>query len=114
MVAGYCWDWLSKKDPEAWDVVIPEHDFRMRWNLKEHGSLWLAYPESISEIGCIHTCQGLELDYIGVIIGPDLVVRDGVVRTAAERDLRPHHPRLQEEVETGAQSQPAADARRSS
>jgi hypothetical protein len=58
MVAGYCWDCSSKRDPAAWDVVLPEHDFRMRWNLTQHGSGWLAHPDSISEIGCIHTCQG--------------------------------------------------------
>jgi hypothetical protein len=69
MVAGYCWDWSSKKDPAAWDVVLPEHDFRMRRNLTQHGSGWLAHPDSIHEIGCIHTCQGLELDYVGVVIG---------------------------------------------
>jgi len=40
-------------------------------------------PESVNEIGCIHTCQGLELEYIGVIIGPDLLVRDGKVRIDA-------------------------------
>ncbi len=84
MVAGYCWPWVSKKDPEAFDIVIPEHDFRMRWNLASDGSLWLVKPESVSEIGCIHTCQGLELEHIGVIVGPDLVVRDGVVRTRPE------------------------------
>jgi DUF2075 family protein len=87
MVAGYCWRWESKKDPDAYDVVIPEHDFRMRWNRTEDGSLWLVKPDSVSEIGCIHTCQGLELDYVGVVIGPDLVVRDGqVVTDAGERD----------------------------
>jgi len=85
MVAGYCWDWRSKKDADAWDVEIPEHDFRMRWNLTEHGSGWLAHPESISEIGCIHTCQGLELDYVGVVIGEDLVVRDGQLVTQPEK-----------------------------
>jgi uncharacterized protein len=88
MVAGYCWDWDSKKDPEAFDVVIPEHDFQMRWNLTRHGSGWLAHPESISEIGCIHTCQGLEVDYVGVIIGEDLVVRDGRVHTQPEMRSR--------------------------
>jgi hypothetical protein len=88
MVAGYCWDWLSKKDPAAWDVVIPEHDFRMRWNLTQHGSGWLAHPDSISEIGCIHTCQGLELDHVGVIIGEDLVVRDGELVAQPERRSR--------------------------
>lgn len=89
MVAGYCWDWASKKNPEAWDVVIPEHDFRMRWNLTKQGPGWLGYPESINEIGCIHTCQGLELDYVGVVIGEDLVVRDGLIVTQpGERSSR--------------------------
>ena len=38
-------------------------------------------------IGCIHTCLELELDYVGVIVGPDLVVRDGeVVTDAREMD----------------------------
>ena len=36
---------------------------------------------SIDEVGCIHTCQGLELDYVGVIIGKDLVVREGLCHT---------------------------------
>lgn len=81
MVAGYCWQWLSKKNPEAYDVVIPEYDFKMKWNLTQDGSLWIISPESVNEIGCIHTCQGLEVDYIGVVIGPDLIVRDGKVLT---------------------------------
>lgn len=81
LVAGYCWDWNSKKNPLAWDIIIPEHNFKMRWNLADYGSLWLIDPNSVSEVGCIHTCQGLELDYIGVIIGDDLVIRDGQVVT---------------------------------
>jgi DUF2075 family protein len=40
---------------------------------------WVIQPESVNEIGCIHTCQGLEVDYIGVIIGEDFIVRDGIV-----------------------------------
>lgn len=88
VVAGYCWEWVSKKDPDAYDVVIPEHDFRMRWNLTSDGSLWLVKPDSIHEIGCIHTCQGLELDYVGVIVGRDLVVRDGTVVTRPEERAR--------------------------
>lgn len=85
MVAGYCWDWLSKKDPAAWDVVIPEHDFAMRWNLTQHGSAWLSHPDSIQEIGCIHTVQGLEVDYVGVLIGDDLGVENGQLITRPER-----------------------------
>lgn len=79
MVAGYCWDWNSKKNPKVNDVVIPAHNFGMKWNLVVDGSLWIVNPNSVNEIGCIHTCQGLEVDYIGVIIGDDLIVRDGVV-----------------------------------
>jgi len=81
MVAGYCWKWNSKKNPELYDVVIPEYDFKMRWNLTKDGSLWIVSPESINEIGCIHTCQGLEVDYIGVIVGSDILVKDGNVLT---------------------------------
>ena len=79
LVAGYCWKWASKSDDTAMDVVIPEHSFRARWNLDSDGSLWAIAPESVSEVGCIHTSQGLELDYVGVIVGPDLVVRGGKV-----------------------------------
>ncbi len=85
MVAGYCWDWASKKNPKAMDVSIPEYDFAMRWNLSTDGNLWILKESSVNEIGCIHTCQGLELDYIGVIVGPDFIVRDGQVVTDATR-----------------------------
>jgi DUF2075 family protein len=81
MVAGYCWNWVSKRNRDAYDVVIPEHNFKMRWNLSSDGSLWIVAPTSVEEIGCIHTSQGLEVDYIGVVVGPDLVVRDGKVLT---------------------------------
>lgn len=79
LVAGYCWDWNSKKNPKAMDIVMEEHDYERQWNLSVDGSLWILAPDSIDQIGCIHTCQGLELNYVGVIIGDDLVVRDGVV-----------------------------------
>ncbi|MGV3504663.1 MAG: DNA/RNA helicase domain-containing protein [Adhaeribacter sp.] len=81
MVAGYCWNWVSKKNPDLFDVVIPEYDFEMRWNLIKDGSLWMINPDSVTEIGCIHTSQGLEVDFIGVVIGPDLIVRNGEVIT---------------------------------
>ncbi|MDX9815792.1 MAG: DUF2075 domain-containing protein [Smithellaceae bacterium] len=80
LVAGYCWDWKSKKNKDAMDIIFPEYDFAKQWNLSVDGSLWIMQPNSIDQIGCIHTCQGLELSYVGVIIGDDLIVRDGVVR----------------------------------
>ncbi|MGL4327942.1 MAG: DNA/RNA helicase domain-containing protein [Tannerellaceae bacterium] len=79
MVAGYCWDWKSKKDKNNYDIEFPEYDFRMQWNLNEDGASWIIAENSIKQIGCIHTCQGLELDYVGVIIGEDLRYEDGKV-----------------------------------
>jgi DUF2075 family protein len=83
VVAGYCWPWLSKKDPMADDIVIG--NYRRQWNLSQDGSLWIIADKSIDQVGCIHTCQGLEVDYIGVIIGPDLIVRDGQVITSPDQ-----------------------------
>lgn len=85
VVAGYCWKWPSKKDPEAWDIQLPEFGYQRRWNLDTDGSLWIVKPGSVEQVGCIHTCQGLELDYVGVIIGPDLVYRDGRITTDAAK-----------------------------
>ncbi|HMO03100.1 MAG TPA: DUF2075 domain-containing protein [Kiritimatiellia bacterium] len=86
IVAGYCWDWISRADKRKTDINFPEHGFKMRWNLTDDGGLWILKPDSVNEVGCIHTCQGLELDYIGVIIGPDFLVRDGrVVVSPASR-----------------------------
>jgi DUF2075 family protein len=59
------------------DIVIPEHHFQMQWNLTEDGMLWIMSERSVDQVGCIHTCQGLEVDYIGVIIGDDMVIRAG-------------------------------------
>ncbi|WP_405230362.1 DNA/RNA helicase domain-containing protein [Lentisalinibacter sediminis] len=85
LVAGYCWNWKGKKTPTIKDIVIPEYDFAMQWNLDTDGPLWIVTPGSVEQVGCIHTCQGLELDYVGVIIGSDLVVRDGEVVTDASK-----------------------------
>lgn len=82
LVAGYCWNWVSKSDKTKFDIAFPEFKFQMKWNLAEDVMLWILKEDSINEIGCIHTCQGLELDYVGVIIGPDLLVRDGKVVTS--------------------------------
>lgn len=88
LVAGYCWDWISKRNKNLDDIIVPGYSFSMKWNLA-HGygdcNLWIIAPESVKEIGCIHTCQGLELDYIGVIFGKDLVIRNGKVITNPEK-----------------------------
>jgi DUF2075 family protein len=81
VVAGYCWDWVSKKQPDQPDIVIPEHGYARQWNLTSDESLWIIAPHSVAQVGCIHTCQGLEVDYVGVIVGPDLLFRDGRLTT---------------------------------
>lgn len=95
MVAGYCWDWRTDKkcDPEYHDVKIPDSGFEMSWNLGSTDT-WAVDETSIDEVGCIHTCQGLEFDYVGVIIGDDLTFSDGKVltdrtkRASTDRSLR--------------------------
>jgi len=78
IVAGYCWDWYKdyKNNPDYYDIEIKEHDFRMSWNLGNHDT-WAINPESIEQAGCIHTSQGLEFDYVGVIIGDDIRFENG-------------------------------------
>ena len=81
LVAGYCWNWVSKKNKNSNDIVFPEYNFSMKWNLASAGNIWIISSKSVNEIGCIHTCQGLEVDYVGVIVGDDFVVRNGKVVT---------------------------------
>ncbi len=78
MCAGYCYDWNVKNGRGDWDVVIGS--FRAKWNL-ENDKVFAVNPDSFNEIGCIHTVQGMEFNYVGVIIGKDLIYRDGVVKT---------------------------------
>lgn len=86
VVAGYCWNWNSKKDPNDYDIKIPQFGFKKRWNLNTDKNLWIIGNDSVNEIGCIHTCQGLELDYIGVIVGKDMRFENNkVITDVAER-----------------------------
>lgn len=79
MVAGYCYDWNVKKKRGEWDIVLP-NGFKAKWNL-EKDDHWAVNPNSFEEVGCIHTCQGMEFDYVGVFIGKDLYYEDGHVKT---------------------------------
>jgi uncharacterized protein len=81
VVAGYCWDWISQKRPDLKDITIEPFGYKATWNLTSDGSEWIISPKSVEEVGCIHTCQGLEVDYVGVIVGRDLIAIDGVLKT---------------------------------
>lgn len=83
MVAGYCYEWISRYDSKVYDIIL-ENGFKAQWNIEskpdDPNPTW-AIDDSFDEIGCIHTAQGLEFDYIGVIIGNDLRYENGRVLT---------------------------------
>lgn len=80
ILAGYCWDWIKegKGKTDVHDIVIG--DFGMSWNL-DNTQTFAIDPNSVNEIGCIHTSQGLEFDYVGVIIGDDMRYENGHIIT---------------------------------
>jgi DUF2075 family protein len=80
ILAGYCWNWIKegKNDPSVRDIKIG--DFEISWNLG-NTTTYAIDETSINEAGCIHTSQGLEFDYVGVIIGEDLRYKNGKIIT---------------------------------
>lgn len=78
MCAGYCYDWNVKNHRGEWDIEIG--NFKAKWNL-ENDNVFAINPESFEQVGCIHTVQGMEFDYVGVIIGKDLIYRNGHIQT---------------------------------
>lgn len=68
LVAGFAWEWKTKNDKAAYDIEID--GCKLRWN--SVATDWIAAPRSRGEVGSIHTVQGYDLNYAGVIIGPDL------------------------------------------
>ena len=67
-VAGYAWRWVSKKDKKKYDIVFDNKKYQ--WNKTD--TKWIESESSVDEIGCIHTVQGYDLNYLGVIIGEDI------------------------------------------
>jgi hypothetical protein len=67
-LAGYAWPWKSKKEKAAFDIELDGQ--RLRWNSSERD--WVNSPRAKDEVGSIHTIQGYDLNYAGVIIGKDL------------------------------------------
>jgi DUF2075 family protein len=94
MVAGYCYEWKSKNMPhgEIYDIQLGG-EFKAKWNFG-NTITWAIDKDSFDQVGCIHTSQGLEFDYIGVIIGKDLsfknneIVTDYTKRAKSDQSLR--------------------------
>lgn len=110
LVAGFCWPW---SDPDDAGLLVPDVqvlDWSLPWNAKADArrlapgipksDFWASDPTGIDQVGCVYTAQGFEFDYVGVIVGPDLVYRpmdggwlgqpdqsfDRVVRRGVSRD----------------------------
>lgn len=86
IVAGYTYDWESKKDSEKMDIILP-NGFEAQWNFNSTNT-WAIDKDSFDQVGCIHTSQGLEFDYIGVIIGKDLRYEDEKIITDISKRSR--------------------------
>jgi len=84
MTAGFCWPWSKQPKPDGTleaDVVVG--DYRRPWNARPNATklakgipkadLWAYDPGGMDQVGCIYTAQGFEFDYVGVIVGKDLV-----------------------------------------
>jgi DUF2075 family protein len=82
VLAGYCWEWNknNKNNSDYHDIVIEKYGFSKSWNLG-NSKTYMIDSESVNQVGCIHTSQGLELDYVGVIIGEDMRFENGKVIT---------------------------------
>ena len=80
ILAGYCWNWpkATRNDVNYHDIKIG--DYGISWNL-DGGDAFAINPDSVHEAGCIHTSQGLEFDYVGVIIGDDMRYENGEIIT---------------------------------
>lgn len=81
LVAGFSWPWKSKRDRSAFDIEID--GVQLRWNSRDTD--WIASPGSVEEVGSIHTVQGYDLNYAGVIVGPDLRWDDELGRLVMDR-----------------------------
>jgi len=82
LVAGYAWDWKSRRDPSAFDIEID--GLQLRWNSQAKD--WINSARSIDEVGSIHTVQGYDLNYAGVIIGNELRFDPDARRLFIDRD----------------------------
>lgn len=85
MVAGYCYDWNVKNRRDDVDIYL-KNGFTAQWNL-ENDKIWAINPKSFEQVGCIHTAQGLEFDYIGVLIGKDLRYDNSTGKIITDRSM---------------------------
>ncbi|MFE6965499.1 DNA/RNA helicase domain-containing protein [Agromyces sp. NPDC057679] len=82
LAAGYAWEWKSKRDASAADISIDGVELQWNSTLTD----WVNSPGALEEVGSIHTLQGYDLNYAGVIIGSDLRLDPATGRVVADLD----------------------------
>jgi len=111
ILAGYCWKWNSRnkrREEDIWDIQIG--NYKWKWNLSAYDSgnsnTWIIDETGFEEIGCIHTSQGLEVDYCGVIIGPDISIKDNTIcshpdkRASDDFSININNPKCKEKLDS--------------
>jgi hypothetical protein len=93
LIAGYSWPWPTKtRGRTDGGAHVVADGLSLPWNYDDAN--WATAPDAIDQVGCVHTCQGVEFDWIGVLIGPDLAFRDdrvvGVPEQRAKTDKSLH------------------------
>lgn len=79
LLAGYTHEWISKKDDSKYDFVLDDGKFKMKWNLNGCPVSFINDLNQFDRIGCIHTIQGVDMEYAGVIIGRDIRYENGQI-----------------------------------
>ena len=91
MIAGYCYPWDSKNDKTKFDIYL-KNNFKAQWNFTT--DKFALEKESFEQVGCIHSTQGLEFEYVGIIIGKDLryendeVITDRTKRAKSDKTIK--------------------------
>lgn len=80
IISGYAFEWKSKNNPKEYDVVIGEK--KLRWN--SIAKDWINSENAINEVGCIHTTQGYDINYAGIILGNEIVYRNNKIEVIKE------------------------------
>ena len=79
LIAGYSWEWPKKAGRKRRGHLkhVTADGLALPWNFD--GENWATSEDGIEQVGCVHTCQGVEFDWLGVLIGPDLRYENGKV-----------------------------------
>lgn len=95
--AGFCWRW---SEPRADGTLVSDVEigsWKRPWNVKGERAVgdapaspyWATDPHGFGQVGCVYTAQGFEYEWSGVIIGPDLVAREGRLLTRRSESKDP-------------------------